>query len=98
MVALFFFTELVAVLPLLKILFNSENPQRWISTKIDTIEERIVLLDAQAEEVRRMQHAAELGDLQAPDLAAHYRDLDDELDRVERDSSRSGSGRSICPT
>ena len=30
MVALFYFTELGAVLPLLNILFNSENPQRWV--------------------------------------------------------------------
>src|SRR4051812_37535931 len=83
MVALFFFTELFAVLPLLKILFNNENPQRWVSTNIDSIEERIVQLDAQAAEVRRMQQAALVGDLQSPGLAAHYRDLDDELDRVE---------------
>src|SRR5262249_55061318 len=63
MVALFFFTELFAVLPLLKILFNNENPQRWVSTKIDSIEERIIQLDAQADEVGRMQRAA-TGELQ----------------------------------
>ena len=43
MVALFYFTELGAVLPLLNILFKSENPQRWISTKIDTIDQKIIL-------------------------------------------------------
>jgi len=46
MVALFYFTELAAVLPLLNILFKSENPQRWISTKVDTIGEQIIVLDA----------------------------------------------------
>jgi predicted membrane-bound mannosyltransferase len=30
MVALFFFTELFALLPLLKIIFNNENPQSWV--------------------------------------------------------------------
>ncbi len=34
MVALLFFTELGAVYPLLHILFDSQNPQRWISEKI----------------------------------------------------------------
>ena len=53
MVALLYFTELGAVLPLLKILFNNESPQRWISSKIDSIEENIVVLNAQAGEVRR---------------------------------------------
>ena len=82
MVALFYFTELAAVLPLLNILFKSENPQRWISTKIDTIGEQIILLDAQAEEARKIRHAAELGDLQAPELARDYQRLDDESDTI----------------
>src|SRR5262245_20418093 len=58
MIALFFFTELMAVLPLLNILFKNENPQRWISAKIVTIEENIVLLDAQTDEVQTIQQAA----------------------------------------
>ena len=35
MVALLFFAELGAVYPLLHILFDSQNPQRWIAEKID---------------------------------------------------------------
>ena len=61
MVALLYFTELGAVLPLLKILFNNENPQQWISSKIDSIEENIVVLNAQAGEVQTIKAAAELG-------------------------------------
>ena len=34
MVAILFFTELGAVYPLLHILFDSQNPQRWVSEKI----------------------------------------------------------------
>ncbi len=78
MVALFFFTELAAVLPLLNILFKSENPQRWVSSKIDAVGERIILLDAQAEEARKFLRAGEAGDLQAPEIAREYRELDDQ--------------------
>src|SRR5208337_4195486 len=84
MVALFYFTELAAVLPLLNILFKHENPQRWISTKVDDIGERIILLDAQAEEARKFRHAAEVGDLQTPDLAKDYQRLDDESDTIRQ--------------
>ena len=73
MVALFYFTELGAVLPLLNILFKSENPQLWISTKIDTIDQRITLLDAQAEEMEKIRAASDVGDRQAADLSWHFR-------------------------
>ena len=82
MVALLYFTELGAVLPLLKILFNNENPQRWISSKIDSIEENIVVLNAQADEVRMIKAAAELGARQSSELAEHYRELDQEASAV----------------
>jgi ATP-binding cassette, subfamily B, bacterial MsbA len=50
MVALLFFTELGAVYPLLHILFDSQNPKRWVSEKIASIENEIVTLDARAAE------------------------------------------------
>jgi ABC-type multidrug transport system fused ATPase/permease subunit len=78
MAAVFYFTELGAVLPLLNILFNSENPQRWVSTKIDAIGDRVALLEAQAEEAAKIGLAAERGDRQASDLAQEYRRLDEE--------------------
>jgi ABC-type multidrug transport system fused ATPase/permease subunit len=82
MVALLYFTELGAVLPLLKILFNNENPQRWISSKIDSIEENIVVLDAQAGEVQLVKAAALLGVRQPNGLSEHYRALDQEAGAV----------------
>ena len=45
----------------LKILFNNENPQIWISSKIDSIEETIVVLEAQAGEVRTIKAVADSG-------------------------------------
>jgi ABC-type multidrug transport system fused ATPase/permease subunit len=84
MVALFYFTELGAVLPLLKILFNDENPQRWISTKIHSIEEGIALLDAQAEETRRIKAVADRGDRESEELTQHFEALDAELASTER--------------
>lgn len=77
MVAVFYFTELGAVLPLLNILFKSENPQRWISTKIDAVNQRILCLDAQAEEARKIQVVADQGDRQAAELSGHYQELSD---------------------
>src|SRR5208337_1810815 len=82
MVALFYFTELAAVLPLLNILFKSENPQRWISKKVEDIGEQIILLDAQAEEAQKFLHAAERGDLQAPEIAKHYLRLEDDSEEI----------------
>ena len=46
MVALLFFTELGAVYPLLHILFDSQNPKRWVGEKIVSIDREIVILDA----------------------------------------------------
>jgi subfamily B ATP-binding cassette protein MsbA len=83
MVALFYFTELGAVLPLLNILFKSENPQRWISTRIDTIGQTITLLDAQAEEAEKIQAAADLGDRQAAELSRHFRTLKDQSNQLK---------------
>jgi ATP-binding cassette, subfamily B, bacterial MsbA len=85
MVALFYFSELGAVLPLLKILFNSENPQRWISMKIDSTEEQKVLLGARKEEIQQIQQAARRGNHQPQKLSIHYQALDDEFDRIERE-------------
>jgi ABC-type multidrug transport system fused ATPase/permease subunit len=82
MVALFYFTELAAVLPLLNILFKSENPQRWISTSVDDLGKQIIVLDAQAQEARRFLEAALVGDLQALEIARDYQRLDTEADSI----------------
>ena len=52
MVALLFFTELGAVYPLLHILFDSQNPKRWVGEKIVSIDREIVILDARALEAK----------------------------------------------
>ena len=44
-----------------------------------------------------MPHAAELGDCSRRISRQHYRDLDDELDRIERET-RDAQQPSICPT
>ena len=84
MVALFYFTEIAAVLPLLNILFKSENPQRWVSKKVDDIGAQIIVLNAQAEEARRFLQAAERGDLQAPELSREYQRLDNDSDAIKQ--------------
>ena len=59
MVALLFFTELGAVYPLLHILFDSQNPKRWVAEKITSIENEIVFLDARATEANTALQFAE---------------------------------------
>jgi ABC-type multidrug transport system fused ATPase/permease subunit len=83
MVALFYFTELGAVLPLLNILLKDENPQRWVSTKIVRIGEQITLLNAQAEEAQRVRVAAEQGDTESLELSRQYRLLQDGSDALQ---------------
>jgi ATP-binding cassette, subfamily B, bacterial MsbA len=61
MVALLFFTELGAVYPLLHILFDSQNPKRWVSEKIVSIENEIVILDARSVEATSALQVAEGG-------------------------------------
>ncbi|WP_250847076.1 ABC transporter ATP-binding protein [Aquisphaera insulae] len=83
MVALFYFTELGAVLPLLTILFKSETPQRWVTSKVHTIESRLVLLDAQADEAERVARAAELGEAEIAKLPSYFKQLTNESDEIE---------------
>ena len=45
MVALLFFTELGAVYPLLHILFDSQDPQRWMTEKIAGLQTDIAVLE-----------------------------------------------------
>ncbi len=59
MVALLFFTELGAVYPLLHILFDRENPKRWVSERISSIENEIVVLDARTVEAKHVLEVAD---------------------------------------
>jgi ABC-type multidrug transport system fused ATPase/permease subunit len=55
MVALLFFAELGAVYPLLHILFDSQNPQRWIAEKIESLRDERLALEARRAEVQYLQ-------------------------------------------
>jgi len=76
MVALFFFTELMAIYPLLHILFDSQNPQRWISEQIEAAENKIHELDARKSEALLVQSVAQRGQTDYSDLTARYTKLD----------------------
>lgn len=79
MVALLSVMELGAVLPVLKILINNDNPQRWISTKIDSIDEAIEHLDARREELARVERAFAAGE----GLAGPFNDRFTELEALK---------------
>ena len=84
MVALLFFTELGAVYPLLHILFDSQNPKRWVAEKITSIENEIVFLDARATEAGTALQFAESKQRDYEVLRTRYEAL--HKDYVERES------------
>jgi ABC-type multidrug transport system fused ATPase/permease subunit len=85
MVALLFFTELGAVYPLLHILFDSQNPQRWVSEKIAGIEGEIRVLKARKAEAiyARNVTARNLDDFE--ELKQHFKALHDDF--VEKETA-----------
>lgn len=84
MVALFYFTELGAVLPLLKILINNDNPQRWVSMKLDSIDENLERLDAQRDELRLIEGAFNIrGEAEPAALSDHFLQLKASIEQVE---------------
>jgi ABC-type multidrug transport system fused ATPase/permease subunit len=84
MVALLWFTELGAVYPLLQILFNSQNCQKWVAEKIDAIETEIEAVTAQLDELDAVEHLAPGDDPRPPKLVEHFQRRDEAFDRVER--------------
>ncbi len=68
MVALLFFAELGAVYPLLHILFDSQNPQRWIAEKIEAAREELLVLEARQAECQDNQALAAGGRPDAEEL------------------------------
>ncbi len=84
MVALLFFAELGAVYPLLHILFDSQNPQRWIAEKIEAIEDEIHILEARKGEAERVQAVAESGQRDFEDLKKRIRNL--HADHIRKES------------
>ena len=84
MVALLFFTELGAVYPLLHILFDRQNPQRWIAEKIDSIEDDLRVLEARKAEARRVQIVARSGRRDFEGLKTRFQELKEDLDVQDR--------------
>ncbi len=85
MVALFYFTELGAVLPLLKILINKDSPQRWISAKLDSIDENLERLGAQRQELQRVEDELEAEGPGGTRLSEHFRELRDQVSQIDDD-------------
>ena len=75
MVALLFFTELGAVYPLLHILFDSQNPKRWVAEKIASIDNEMVLLDVRASEAKTALEFVETGQRDFEGLRLRYQTL-----------------------
>jgi ABC-type multidrug transport system fused ATPase/permease subunit len=84
MVALLFFTELGAVSPLLHILFDRENPQRYISEQIDAVADKLAELEFQKTEARFAMTVARTGDRSFGELKTRFQTILDELDHEER--------------
>ena len=78
MVAVLFFTELGAVYPLLHILFDSQNPKRWVAEKIASIEQEIVILDARSLEAKTVLDATEAGETSYDALKSRLERLRDD--------------------
>jgi ABC-type multidrug transport system fused ATPase/permease subunit len=94
MVAVLFFTELMAIYPLLHILFDSQNPQRWVSEQIEATENKVSELEARKAEAFRVQGVAQRDTTDYSELTARYEKLDREFDAKDRElrkkETRSG--------
>ena len=83
MVALLFFAELGAVYPLLHILFDSQNPQRWIAEKIEATRDELLVLEARQAECQDNQALAATGRPDTEELKRRLRTIYDEFTRQE---------------
>ncbi|MHB1561538.1 MAG: ABC transporter ATP-binding protein [Isosphaeraceae bacterium] len=83
MVALLFFAELGAVYPLLHILFNDQNPQRWLARKIDSYRDDIAALEARRSEALYVIEVAPQKEGAREPLKIRRQALIDDLARIE---------------
>ncbi len=84
MVALLFFTELGAVYPLLHILFDRQNPQRWIAEKRDSLEEELRVLEARKAEADHVLSITRSGRRDIEGLRSRFLELKQQSDVEER--------------
>src|SRR5205823_245746 len=80
MVALLWFTELGAVYPLLKILFNSQNCQTWVAEKIEALETEIQVTAARLGEIDAVPGLAAYDESKPSGLLAHIQGVHADCD------------------
>lgn len=80
MVALLYFADIMAVYPLLQILFKNENGQRWVAAKIVTLETDVRAVSLRAEEVAIVGDFARREDLHDARLRKHYAEVEHEYE------------------
>jgi hypothetical protein len=85
MVALLWFTELGAVYPLLQILFNSQNGQKWVAEKIDSIETEIEAIRRGLDELDSVDRLAAGDNPRPPRLVEHFQRRDEQFAVKERE-------------
>jgi len=83
MVAVLFFAELGTVYPLLHILFNSQNPQRWVSEKIDDLEGDLRVTQARQAEAQAVEDVARNGRRDFESLKQRFLTIQNELEEKE---------------
>jgi ABC-type multidrug transport system fused ATPase/permease subunit len=83
MVALLFFTELGAVYPLLHILFDSQNPQRWVSEKIASVEGELLILKVRRSEAEVSLEVARSHPREFEALKQRFQALHDDFEQKE---------------
>src|SRR5262249_5202187 len=88
LVALFYFTDIMAVYPLLQILFKSQNPQKWIAEEIAKADAEVLALRLQGAEVAFVAPFALQGDLRNVLLRDHFEDVDKDYDRKSEELHR----------
>jgi ABC-type multidrug transport system fused ATPase/permease subunit len=89
-VASLWFTELGAVLPLLKILFNGENAQDWIIEGIESNETKIAVLEARLKELDLVPNLMPEPKRRNPALMDHVARI-----RAERDAAEDAYQRKL---
>ena len=83
MVALLFFTELGAVYPLLHILFDSQNPQRWVAEKIAGVEGELLVLRVRRSEAQGAFDVAQRNPADFESLKLHFQALHEDFEQKE---------------
>jgi ATP-binding cassette, subfamily B, bacterial MsbA len=83
MVAVLFFTELGAVYPLLHILFDSQNPQRWVAEKVAAIEGEILVLNVRKTEALGVLDVARSEPRDDDELKRRFQTLHDDFEQKE---------------